>query len=147
MVTGIIQATRTLFIRLALSLLTTLLGGVAQATIETINFDGDDFNVHTDHGTEFPRPILNPLSPGDPGVLAFDGVLEDDNRTSIASAGWIYPKFESMTCGFDQVAGCLIEETPCEATTGILRTDSKLMWTFDQFRMEVMFNSWNFKGA
>jgi hypothetical protein len=41
----------TLFPRLALSLLTTLLAGVAQAAIETCNFDGDDFYVHTDHGT------------------------------------------------------------------------------------------------
>lgn len=67
------------------------------------------------------------------------GYCEDCNRTSMARVDWIHPKFESMTCGFAEMAGRLMEETTCEATSRIFRTDSKLMWQLDQHRMAVMF--------
>lgn len=60
------------------------------------------------------------------------------NRSSVARVDWIHPKFESMTCGFAEVAGRLMEETTCEAVSRILRADSKLMWDLDQYRMEIM---------
>lgn len=67
------------------------------------------------------------------------GYCEDCDRSSMAEASWIHPRFESMTCGFAEVAGRLMEETTCEATGRILFADSKLMWSLDQHRMEVMF--------
>lgn len=66
------------------------------------------------------------------------GFCEDCNRTCIARVDWIHPKFESMTCGFAEVAGRLMEEITCEAVGRILDTDSKMMWSLDQHRMEVM---------
>ena len=60
------------------------------------------------------------------------------NRTSVARVDWIHPKFESMTCGFAEVAGRLMEEITCEAVSRILGSDSKAMWELDQHRMEVM---------
>lgn len=59
-------------------------------------------------------------------------------RTSVARVDWIHPKFESITCGFAEVAGRLMEEITCEAVSRILGSDSKLMWDLDQHRMEVM---------
>ncbi len=66
------------------------------------------------------------------------GFCEDCNRTSVARVDWIHPKFESMTCGFSEVAGRLMEEITCEAVSRILHADSKMMWELDQHRMEVM---------
>jgi len=66
------------------------------------------------------------------------GYCEDCERTSVAKADWIHPRFESMTCGFSEVAGRLMEEITCEAVSRILKTDSKLMWNLDQDRMQVM---------
>ncbi len=66
------------------------------------------------------------------------GYCQDCNRTSVARLDWIHPKFESLTCGFAEVAGRLMEETTCEAASRILNCDSKKLWELDQNRMEVM---------
>lgn len=66
------------------------------------------------------------------------GFCELCNRTSVATVDWIHPRFESMTCGFAEVAGRLMEEITCEAVSRILNCNAKLMWSLDQYRMEVM---------
>lgn len=66
------------------------------------------------------------------------GFCTSCDRTSVAQVDWIHQRFESMTCGFAEVAGRLMEEITCEAVGRILRADSKLMWDLDQHRMEVM---------
>lgn len=66
------------------------------------------------------------------------GFCEDCQSTSVARVDWIHPKFESMTCGFAEVAGRLMEEITCQAVGRIMKTDPKLMWSLDQYRMEVM---------
>lgn len=66
------------------------------------------------------------------------GFCEDCNRSSVARVDWIHPKFESMTCGFAEIAGRLMEEITCEAVSRVMKSDSKLMWSLDQYRMEVM---------
>lgn len=70
--------------------------------------------------------------------LQLRGICEDCHRTAVATVDWIHPKFESLTCGFAEVAGRLMEEITCEAVSRILFSDSKLMWELDQYRMEVM---------
>lgn len=70
--------------------------------------------------------------------LQLRGYCEDCHRTSVARADWLHPKFESMTCGFAETAGRLMEEITCEAVGRILNADSKMMWNLDQYRMEVM---------
>ncbi len=66
------------------------------------------------------------------------GFCDDCKCTGIARVDWIHPRFESMTCGFAEIAGRLMEEITCEAVARILKTDSKLMWNLDQHRMNVM---------
>jgi transposase len=66
------------------------------------------------------------------------GFCEDCNASSVAQVDWIHPKFESMTCGFAEVAGRLMEEITCEGVSRIMGSNSKLMWDLDQHRMEVM---------
>jgi hypothetical protein len=66
------------------------------------------------------------------------GYCEDCDRTAVATVDWIHPKFESMTSGFAEVAGRLMEEITCEAVGRILNSSSKTMWDLDQYRMEVM---------
>ncbi len=66
------------------------------------------------------------------------GVCQDCNTTSVARVDWVHPKFESLTCGFAEVAGRLMEETTCEATGRILDCNSKKLWALDQHRMLVM---------
>jgi transposase len=66
------------------------------------------------------------------------GECEDCQRTSVAEVDWIHPKFTSMTCGFAEIAGRLMEEITCEAVGRIMDCPSKTMWDLDQYRMEVM---------
>ena len=66
------------------------------------------------------------------------GYCYDCNKTSVATVDWIHPKLESMTCGFAEVAGRLMEEITCEGVARILNCNSKSMWELDQYRMLVM---------
>ena len=66
------------------------------------------------------------------------GNCESCNRSEVSEAKWIHPVFKSMTCGFVEVAGRLMEEITCEAVSRILLTDSMTMWRVDQWRMEIM---------
>lgn len=66
------------------------------------------------------------------------GKCMDCNRTEVATAQFIHPEFTSMTCGFAEVAGRLMEEITCEAVSRILYTDSMTMWRLDQWRMKFM---------
>lgn len=66
------------------------------------------------------------------------GFCDDCSSTSVARVDWLHPKFESMTCGYAEVAGRLMEEITCEAVSRILHSDPKLMWDLDQHRMSVM---------
>lgn len=51
---------------------------------------------------------------------------------------WRHPHCPSMTCGFAEVAGRLMEETTCEAAARLLRANSRTFWSLDQFRMRVL---------
>lgn len=62
----------------------------------------------------------------------------DCDKVMLAPADWIHPRFNSMTCGFAEVAGRLMEEITCEAVGRILHCNSKTLWDLDQFRMEYM---------
>lgn len=66
------------------------------------------------------------------------GFCEPCGRTSVARVDWIHPQFESMTCGFAEIAGRLMEEITCEAVGRIVGAESKLMWDLDQHRMATM---------
>ena len=66
------------------------------------------------------------------------GHCDDCCSTSMAKVDWIHPKFESLTCSFAEVAGRLMEETTCEATSRILHCNAKKLWDLDQYRMAVM---------
>lgn len=59
-------------------------------------------------------------------------------RNSQALVEWIHPKFESVTCGFAEVAGRMMEETTGEATSRLLHANSRKLWGIDQYRMQVM---------
>ena len=66
------------------------------------------------------------------------GHCEDCDCTAVSRVDWIHPRFESMTCGFAEVSGRLMEEITCEAVSRIMHSDSKTMWSLDQHRMAVM---------
>lgn len=51
---------------------------------------------------------------------------------------WLHPKFKSMTCGFAEIAGRLMEETTCEAASRVLKSTSRKLWDLDQWRMQLM---------
>lgn len=70
--------------------------------------------------------------------LQMRGFCDHCNRSSVAEVDWIHPKFNSMTCGFAEVAGRMMEEISCEAVGRILDSSSKAMWSLDQYRMEIM---------
>jgi len=58
------------------------------------------------------------------------------NRPAYVS--WCHPKFKSMTCGFAETAGRLMEETTCEAAGRLLKCTSRKLWNLDQHRMQLM---------
>jgi transposase len=66
------------------------------------------------------------------------GYCTECNKSEVCRLDWIHPKFTSMTCGFAEVAGRLMEEITCEAVGRILNAESSLMWSLDQWRMEYM---------
>jgi transposase len=70
--------------------------------------------------------------------LQLRGHCGNCDRTAVAEVDWIHPKFASMTCGFAEIAGRLMEEITCEAVSRILDTPSKTMWSLDQYRMGIM---------
>lgn len=51
---------------------------------------------------------------------------------------WINKRCRSLSCGFSEVAGRWLEETTCEATSRILKRNSKSLWRLDQWRMRQM---------
>ena len=51
---------------------------------------------------------------------------------------WRHPRLSSMSCGFAEVAGRLMEETTCEAAGRLLRANSRSLWELDQFRMRLL---------
>jgi len=59
-------------------------------------------------------------------------------HTGVAEVDFIHPKFQSMLTSFAEVAGRLMEEITCEAVARILKSDSKMMWSLDQYRMGLM---------
>jgi len=83
-------------------------------------------------------PPMGPYQKVNLKFLQMRGYCEDCDRTSVAKVDWIHTKFTSMTCGFAEVAGRLMEEITCEAVSRILHSDSKVMWELDQHRMQVM---------
>jgi len=66
------------------------------------------------------------------------GNCQSCGGSEVAVAQWIHPEFRSMTCGFAEVAGRLMEEITCAAVARILFTDSMTMWRVDQWRMKLM---------
>lgn len=66
------------------------------------------------------------------------GICEVCDASEVAEAAWIHPVFKSMTCGFAEVAGRLMEETTCEAVSRILFMKSMTLWRVDQWRMKLM---------
>lgn len=89
-------------------------------------------------GKEIKAPPMGVF--GDVKILFYQmrGNCESCSRSEVAKAHWIHPEFKSMTCGFTEVAGRLMEEITCEAVSRILFTDSMTMWRVDQWRMELM---------
>jgi transposase len=63
---------------------------------------------------------------------------DDCEKVILAEASWIHPRFLSMTCGFAEIAGRLMEEVTCEAVGRILKCNSKTLWDLDQYRMQTM---------
>jgi len=66
------------------------------------------------------------------------GVCTDCQRTEMAKAAFVHTEFASMTCGYAEVAGRLMEEITCEAVARLLHTDGMTMWRLDQWRMAYM---------
>lgn len=60
------------------------------------------------------------------------------NKNQRACVPFAHPEFESVTCGFAEQAGRLMEETTCEAAARLLQTNSKKLWSLDQWRMRYM---------
>lgn len=87
---------------------------------------------------ELKAPPLGIISQVTLKLYQLRGICDDCNKVILAPIDWIHPKFTSMTCGFAEVAGRLMEEITCEAVGRILHCNSKTLWDLDQFRMEMM---------
>ena len=66
------------------------------------------------------------------------GLCVECECSETANCKFIHPEFLSMTCGYAEVAGRLMEEITCEAVARILHTESMTMWRLDQWRMKYM---------
>jgi transposase len=59
---------------------------------------------------------------------------------------WIYPKHRSMTCGFVELSGRMMEEMTCEATARLMHSSGMQMMRVDQTRMRYMAQSYKIPG-
>jgi transposase len=66
------------------------------------------------------------------------GWCNECNKNQRAEVPFAHPTFPSLTCGFAEVAGRLMEETTCEAAARLLQVNSKKLWSLDQSRMQYM---------
>ena len=66
------------------------------------------------------------------------GECESCGGKRMAYAPFIHPEHPSMSCGFAEVAGRLMEELTCEASARLLKADSMTLWRLDQDRMMHM---------
>ncbi len=60
------------------------------------------------------------------------------SKNVLAHCTWIHPKHRSMSCGFAEVAGRLMEETTCRATARWFSKSPMQMLRLDQSRMKYM---------
>lgn len=63
---------------------------------------------------------------------------ESCRKYRAAEIPWIHNVFPSMTCGFAEKSGRLMEEITCRATSRIMRTSARKMWELDEYRMQRM---------
>lgn len=63
------------------------------------------------------------------------GECERCGGKRMSYAPFIHPEHTSMTTGFAEVAGRMMEELTCEGTARLLKADSMTLWRLDQDRM------------
>jgi hypothetical protein len=63
------------------------------------------------------------------------GECETCGGKRMAYTPYIHPEHTSMTTGFAEVAGRMMEELSCEGTARLLKADSMTLWRLDQDRM------------
>ncbi len=66
-------------------------------------------------------------------------------KVRLAYAPYIHPEFKKMTTAFAEVAGQMMEEMTCEAVSRLLVCNSKQLWKLDQWRMQKMKESEQYK--
>lgn len=66
------------------------------------------------------------------------GICERCHKKRMSQCSFIHPTFPSMTCGFAETAGRMMEELTCEGTARLLNANSKTLWNLDQWRMQYM---------
>lgn len=66
------------------------------------------------------------------------GACDTCQRVRLAWAPYIHPSFKNMTTAFAEVAGQMMEEMTCEAVSRLIVCNSKQLWKLDQWRMQKM---------
>ena len=66
-------------------------------------------------------------------------------RVRFAWTPYIHPSFRNMTTAFAEVAGQMMEEMTCEAVSRLIVCNSKQLWKLDQWRMQKMKESEDYK--
>ncbi len=67
-------------------------------------------------------------------------------RLRLAHAPFIHPKFKNMTTAFAEEASRLMEEMTCESVSRLLAHNSKQLWKLDQWRMQKMKESQQYRN-
>lgn len=71
-------------------------------------------------------------------LRCFRARCESCARNCLALCSWIHPKHRSMSCGFAEIAGRLMEELTCRGVSRWFGTSAMQMLRLDQTRMKYM---------
>ena len=66
------------------------------------------------------------------------GICQGCRKKRMSYCPFIHPGCSSLTCGFAEVAGRMMEELTCRGTARLLKANPKTLWTLDQWRMQYM---------
>jgi transposase len=99
-----------------------------------IRCNGELGNLHEWYFKIIKGPPMGVFSDVKIKLKTFRAKCSGCKKNRSCKTDWIYPKHRSMTCGFVEVSGRLMEEVSCEATARLLHSSSMQMFRVDQTR-------------
>ena len=97
---------------------------------------GEFFEVHQWHKRTIKAPPLGIYQKIDLTIKFPRGHCSLCHKIKPARLSSLHPKFKNLSCSFVELAGRMMEDATCAATSRWFRSSPSLMWKVDQWRMK-----------